>query len=87
MWNFHLYIALLRIECADLHSQHHTDMFGVLAELMMDDPTDATRSYEEGIFARLKKVKAEYDPNNLFRDLYYVHPNAQGPTDRFHEGN
>ena len=42
----------------------------------MDDPTDAVRSYESGIFARLTEVKAAYDPNNFFRDLQYVHPSV-----------
>ena len=49
----------------------------LLAELMMDDPTHAPKSYEAGIFARLEGVKAAYDPNNLFRDLNYVHPNLE----------
>ena len=52
----------------------------------MDDPTDAINSYETGIFARLEGVKATYDPNNLFRDLRYVRPNLQAPTDIFHGG-
>ena len=56
------------------------------AELMMEDPTDAVNSYEAGIFARLEGVKAAYDPNNLFRDLRYVHPNAQVPKELVPEG-
>lgn len=52
---------------------------------MMEDPTDAVNSYEAGIFARLEGVKAAYDPNNLFRDLHYVHPDVQAPTDIFNE--
>lgn len=56
----------------------------LLAELMMEDPTDAVNSYEAGIFDRLEGVKAAYDPNNLFRDLHYVHPNVQAPKDIFH---
>ena len=53
---------------------------------MMDDPTDAINSYEAGIFARLEGVKATYDPNSLFRDLRYVRPNLQAPTDILHGG-
>lgn len=55
-------------------------------ELMMEDPNDAVNSYEAGIFSRLEGVKAAYDPNNLFRDLHYVHPSAQRPKDIFHGG-
>ena len=54
---------------------------------MMDDPNDATGSYEAGILARLKQVKAAYDPNNLFRDLYYMHTNGQASMENNHEGN
>ena len=53
---------------------------------MMDDPTDAPRSYEAGIFARLEGVKAAYDPNNLFRDLNYVHPNLPAPVGDSYKG-
>ncbi|CAL5219872.1 g1792 [Coccomyxa viridis] len=53
-------------------------------QLMMEDPNDAKNSYEAGIFTRLEGVKAAYDPNNLFRDLHYVHPNVQVPKDIFH---
>ena len=42
----------------------------------MEMPGDAELSYEAGIFARLKGVKAQYDPHNLFRDLYYQHANT-----------
>lgn len=52
----------------------------------MEDPTDAVNSYEAGIFTRLEGVKAAYDPNNLFRDLHYVHPNAQVPKGMSHGG-
>lgn len=48
---------------------------------MFEVADDASRSYEAGIFARLQEVKAQYDPNNLFRDLNYVHPNVQKPAD------
>ena len=51
---------------------------------MMDDPTDAARSYEAGIFARLEGIKAAYDPGNHFRDLHYVHPNSQILIDGSH---
>ena len=57
----------------------------MLAEIMMEDPTDAERSYEAGIFSRLEGVKAAYDPNNLFRDLRYVHPNVRAPSDPSNE--
>ncbi len=50
----------------------------------MEDPTDAKNSYEAGIFARLQGVKAAYDPNNLFRDLNYVHINEQAPREASH---
>ncbi len=56
-----------------------TKFLTVLAELMMDDPTDTMRSYEAGIFARLEGVKAAYDPSNLFRDLQYMHPQVINP--------
>lgn len=46
---------------------------------MFEVPDDASRSYEAGIFARLQGIKAQYDPNNLFRDLNYVHPNVKKP--------
>lgn len=65
------------VSCADVD-------FIMPAELMMEDPNDAKNSYEAGIFTRLEGVKAAYDPNNLFRDLHYVHPNVQVPKDIFH---
>jgi len=39
----------------------------------MEEADDSSRSYEAGIFARLRLVKAAVDPFNLFRDLDYVH--------------
>ncbi len=48
---------------------------------MFEVADDASRSYEAGIFARLQGIKAQYDPNNLFRDLNYVHPpNVKKPS-------
>ena len=47
---------------------------------MLASPDDAVKSYEAGILSRLDGVKAAYDPNNLFRDLRYIHPKLQAPT-------
>ena len=80
--------ALFRIQMSP-HAAVVCDVLKIVhltAELMMEDPTDAVNSYEAGIFARLEGVKATHDPNNLFRDLHYVHPNLQAPTDILHGG-
>ncbi|BDA51596.1 probable xylooligosaccharide oxidase at N-terminal half [Coccomyxa sp. Obi] len=48
-------------------------------QVMFEVADDSSRSYEASIFARLQTIKAQYDPNNLFRDLNYVHPNVKKP--------
>ncbi len=77
------YDAALLCDCLPLAwclIGHQLTILWPIAELMMEDPDDSVNSYEAGIFARLEGVKAVYDPNNLFRDLRYVHPKLQAPT-------
>jgi berberine-like enzyme len=38
----------------------------------VEEPTDAGRMFERGAYARLREVKADYDPTDLFRSNHPI---------------
>jgi FAD/FMN-containing dehydrogenase len=40
----------------------------------VDQPTDASAFFEPGTWARLRQVKALYDPSNLFKGNHQIPP-------------
>jgi hypothetical protein len=41
------------------------------------EPADAGRFFDEGTWARLRQVKALYDPSDLFRGNHHIAPAAE----------
>jgi hypothetical protein len=38
------------------------------------EPTDASRFFDTGTWARLRQVKAHYDPGDLFKGNHHIPP-------------
>ena len=42
----------------------------------MEEPSDASTFYDAATWARLRAVKALYDPSDLFRGNHHIPPSA-----------